>query len=357
WDIAGPTWVGGVRNGGGIWETPAIDPELGTLFFHVGNPSPDFDGSARKGMNLFTDSLVALDVITGELKWFFQEVHHDLWDYDGAASPILFDFRKDGQTIKAVATAPKNGSLYILDRTTGQPINPIIEVPVPTFSDVPGEEIFPTQPMPFTADGTPMEPIVSLLAVDVPPQYASFVVPHYTPPSSTEIHIVAPHDAIGGTNFAPLSFSPRTGLLYVTGMDLPRGDRVQPVGATIQPGQVSFPVFDEIDPGIRNGYVVAYDPATARLVWKRRLGVTQSGVVVTGGDVLFVGDAAGFFYALDARTGDVLYQFQTGAGIGAAPMVYELNGVEYVSVAAGGSNRQGLPLSDSVVTFTLFGQP
>ena len=121
WDIAGPTWVGGVRNGGGIWETPSIDPELGLVYVAVGNPFGD--STRRAGMNLFTDSVIALSLDEGRLEWYYQLVHHDVWDYDNGSQPILFDMEVDGEPVKALAQANKNSWLYLLDRRTGEPIH------------------------------------------------------------------------------------------------------------------------------------------------------------------------------------------------------------------------------------------
>ena len=166
WEIAGPTWVGGERNGGGIWETPSIDPELGLLYVAVGNPFGD--SSKRIGTNLFTDSILALSLSTGTLKWHYQQTHHDVWDYDSGNQPILFDMQVRGQRVKALAEASKNGYLYILNRETGQPVHPIKEMPVPTETTRPGEQPWPTQPIPFTAAGQPMKPVSPVFPIDVP---------------------------------------------------------------------------------------------------------------------------------------------------------------------------------------------
>ena len=130
WDIAGPTWVGGGREGGGIWETPSIDPELGMLYVAVGNPFGD--STKRAGLNLFTDSILALSLETGQLEWYYQQVHHDVWDYDNGQQPILFDMEVAGAPVKALAQANKNAWLYILNRETGEPVHPIIETAVST---------------------------------------------------------------------------------------------------------------------------------------------------------------------------------------------------------------------------------
>ena len=133
-----------MRHGGGIWATPAIDVQSNTLHMTIANPSPDQDGSARKGINLFSNAFVALDLKTGKLKWYFQQVHHDLWDYDAGQQPTLFDVQVNGRIVRAAAAANKNGFVYILNRETGQPINPIVETPVSTVSEMPGEEVWPT---------------------------------------------------------------------------------------------------------------------------------------------------------------------------------------------------------------------
>src|SRR6185436_15189456 len=166
WEIAGPTWTGGERNGGGIWETMSIDPELGLLYAAVGNPYGD--STKRIGTNLFTDSIIALTLTTGSLKWYFQQTHHDVWDFDSGNQPILFDMQVGGQRVRALAEASKNGFLYILNRETGKPVHEIKETTVPTTVTRPGEEPWPTQPIPYTAAGKPMAPVSPVVAVDIP---------------------------------------------------------------------------------------------------------------------------------------------------------------------------------------------
>ena len=149
WEIAGPTWVGGGREGGGIWETPSIDPELGMLYVAVGNPFGD--STKRAGMNLFTDAILALSLENGRLQWYYQQVHHDVWDFDNGQQPLLFDMEVAGEPVKALAQANKNAWLYILNRETGEPVHPIIEMPVPTETATEGEHLgrpsrFPTRP-------------------------------------------------------------------------------------------------------------------------------------------------------------------------------------------------------------------
>ena len=130
--------------------------------------NPFGDSTKRTGSNLFTDSIVALTLDGGRLKWYYQQTHHDVWDYDSGAPPTLFDMRVNGKPVKALAEASKNGYLYILDRETGQPVHPIKEVPVPTDGADPGEQPWPTQPIPFTASGKMMEPVCPVEPVDIP---------------------------------------------------------------------------------------------------------------------------------------------------------------------------------------------
>jgi quinohemoprotein ethanol dehydrogenase len=330
WDIAGPTWVGGERNGGGIWETPSIDPELGMLYVAVGNPFGD--STKRAGINLFTDCILALTLNTGTLKWHFQQTHHDVWDYDSGNQPILFDMQVRGQRVRALAEASKNGFLYILNRETGQPVHTIKEVPVPTETDQPGEQPWPTQPIPFTASGKMMAPVSPVVPVDIPAeQLAKFkAAPMFTPMSRNLIQ--APGTG-GGANYGPLSYSPRTGYLYVNAID--------------QPTNAGRPA---------KGYFSAYDPTTAELVWQKIFdGWGQAGSVVTAGGVVFVGtgsNTAGYFYAFDAKTGDELWKYNTGAGVFSSPSIYMVNGEQFVTVGSGGGER-GRRGGDLILSFAL----
>ncbi len=256
WEIAGPTWVGGERNGGGIWETAAIDPELGMLYMAVGNPFGD--STKRAGTNLFTDSIIALTLDTGTLKWHFQQTHHDVWDYDSGAPPILFDMQVNGRRVRAVAEASKNGYLYILDRETGKPVHPIKEMPVPTDNAGPGQAPWPTQPIPFTASGKLMEPVspIEPLEISAAQLEKARPVPIFSPMRPNQI--IAPGTG-GGTNYSPLWYSPRTGLLYVNAID-------QPFNGARGPKM----------------YFSAYDPATGELKWRQIFeGFGQAG---SGGD-------------------------------------------------------------------------
>ena len=330
WDVAGPTWVGSVRNGGGIWETPSLDPELGLLYVAVGNPFGD--STERDGMNLFTDSVLALDIENGQLRWYYQLVHHDVWDYDNGSQPILFDMEVDGEPVRALGQANKNAFLYLLNRETGVPIHSIIETPVSTETDREGEEPWPTQPIPHKADGERMEPVAPIFPEEIPPEHAEgkTLVPIFTPTAPNQIF--APGFG-GGASYGPMAYSPDTGLLYVNAIDRPfdagRGPRM---------------------------FFSAYDPTTGEMIWRQvREGYGQAGPVVTAGGVVFVGtgsNVAGYFFAFDARTGEELWRFNTGAGVFSSPAVYMANGEQFVTVASGGGDR-GRRGGDLILSFAL----
>ena len=330
WDVAGPTWVGGERNGGGIWETPSIDPALGAIYVSVANPFGD--SSKRTGTNLFTDSTIALSLDSGKLLWYFQQTHHDVWDFDSGNQPVLFDMTVGGQRVRALAEASKNGFLYILNRETGKPVHPIVETPVPTETTRVGEHPWPTQPIPQTAAGKPMEPVSPVTATDIPPeQLAKFkVVPMFTPPGQNQLTTPGGQ---GGANYGPIAYSPRTGLLYVNAVD--------------EPANAGRPA---------KGFFSAYDPTTGELVWRKIFdGWGQGGAVVTASDVVFVGsgsNTAGYFFAFDAKKGDMLWKYNTGAGVYASPSMYMVNGEQFVAVASGGGDR-GRRGGDLILSFAL----
>jgi quinoprotein glucose dehydrogenase len=233
WELADPTWGDGKRVGAGIWTQPAIDVELGLLFFNTANPNPPYDGSARPGANLFTNSTIALDLETGALRWHYQTIHHDLWDWDNITGPVLFDVTRNGETIKGVGAAGKNCLLYLWHRETGEPINPMVETLVPTETNVPGEVVYPTQPIPHNAAGVPLTPFCATYLDLDDPELQAQARQMYTPYSTDEHYIVA-H---GGSSFGSPSFSPRTGLLYVTGKNAGVSLLVKPLGDSLKLGE------------------------------------------------------------------------------------------------------------------------
>jgi quinohemoprotein ethanol dehydrogenase len=349
WEIAKDTWTG-ARTGGGIWTQPAIDEELGLLLVNVSNPTPAYDGSVRHGINLFTNSVVALDLATGQLKWHFQMIHHDIWDYEAVTGPVLFDVMVKGKRVKGTATFGKTCYGFMLDRATGVPINPIVETAMPTTTDVPGEQVWPTQPIPFTSRGVPQQPFCMTYPIVADPELAKRVRQSFFPYQMKEYVLTAPGNT-GGANWGSPSFSPRTGLVYATGKNDPHSLRPNPVGNTMaeNPGPANIQHPDVNGPRGEKGMVSnmgigAYDPATGNLAWYAELpGLTSAGSLVTAGDVLFQAVERSFF-GLDARSGKQLFKYEGKANMSASPMAYGANGKQYVAVTTGnGVVAFGLP--------------
>ena len=348
WEITKDTWSSDERYGGGIWTQPAIDAELGIIYLNAANPSPNYDGSSRKGIKLFTNTIIAVDIATGELAWYFQTLHHDIWDWDLVSGPILFDVTVDGRTVKGIGSLGKTCYVYMLDRETGVPINPIVETAVPTTTDVPGEAAWPTQPIPYTSSGIPQQPFCATYPIVDDPNLAPRVRQSFHPHSKDEFVIVAP-GLFGGANFGSPSFSPRTGLLYATGKNDAWSLKVRPVGDTLEPGPGNLGHFagftEEGDTGVTATATLAgYDPATGDRAWYTEMpGTTNSGNLVTAGDLVFQGVGTGDFYAFDAESGRQIFKYTAESGIRASPATYQVNGRQYVTVVA----------ANSVLTFGL----
>ena len=273
------------------------------MYVNSGNPSPDYDGSARPGMNLFTNATIALELETGRLAWYYQAIHHDLWDWDHVTGPLLFDAEHDGRVVKGVAAAGKNCLLYIWDRETGEPLNPMVETAVPTETDVPGEQVWPTQPIPYNARGVPMTPFCATFPILSDPEAQQRARQLYTPYSLTERYIVT-H---GGSSWGPPAFSPQTGLLYVSGKDGGITITVNPVGDSLVVGQSDGHMDSIADGPFRDDMVPmftvsAYEPVSGELVWQQMTPtnspIGSSGNLVTSGDLVLQGTDVGELYAL-----------------------------------------------------------
>tara|TARA_B100001964_G_scaffold220538_1_gene263701 strand:- start:12870 stop:14666 length:1797 start_codon:yes stop_codon:yes gene_type:complete len=342
WEIASETWGTGQRAGGGVWTPPAIDTVAGLVYVNAGNPSPDYDGSARVGENLFTNATIALDMNSGELAWYFQAVHHDLWDWDHVTGPLLFDVTNDaGELIRGVAAGGKNCLFYLWDRVSGAPLFPMVETAVPTATDVPGEVVYPTQPIPHTARGIPMDPLCATFIEFSDPELAARSKQLYTPYSVTEPYIVS-H---GGSSFGSASFSPKTELVYITGKNGAISLNVEPLGDSLRPGpggqghDENFSTLDRISEDYAPALTVsAYRPADGEQVWQAELpaqsSIGASGNLVTAGNLVFQGIEDGGFYALDAEDGETLFRFQTPRQIRASPLSYAVEGKQYVTVVS-----------------------
>ena len=343
------TWPPGtdhaMRGGATIWNTPALDPELGLIYFGTGNCGPDYDGSVREGDNLFCASLVALKAKTGEYVWHFQQVHHDIWDYDAASPVVLFDTVINGQPRKGIAEAGRTGWVYILDRTNGQPLIGIEERPVPQD---PRQKTAKTQPFPIGEATVP---------------HCAEPLPGYEKPGCIfdpfwETPVLIQPSGIGGTNWSPVPFSPDTGYLYVPGTVRTSaftryGDRFV-LGNRYVGGTQAAPIGSPM-----SGTFTAIDSRTNKIAWQHktpyRIG-GGGGSAVTAGGLVFRGEPDGNFLALDAKTGEELWRFQTGFGADAPPVVYELDGEQYIAIATGGNQLQGSAYGDAVWAFSLTGQ-
>src|ERR1051326_4129253 len=206
WPQDNEAWLHG---GATVWQTPAVDPELGLIYFTTGNPGPDFNGRIRRGDNLFATSMVAIDAKTGKYRWHFQQIHHDLWDYDGPSPVVLFDVMLNGRVRKAAAEPNKAGWVYILDRTNGKPLIGIDEKPVP---QEPRQYTAPTQQIPRGDAFIPQS--VDIAPEDLPlVNHGRIFTPFWKDP------IVAKPGARGGANWPPSSYDPSTNYFYVCADD------------------------------------------------------------------------------------------------------------------------------------------
>ncbi len=331
--------------GATVWQTPAVDPDLGLLYFSTANPGPDFNGAVRAGDNLFSASIVAVDVATGKYNWHYQQIHHDLWDFDSANPVVLFDLELDGELRKAVAEVNKNGWVYILDRITGKPLIGIDEHPVPQDHR---QATAATQPIPI---GDPVSP----LTIDVPPEgYTLTHEEHVYVPFWTE-RVVGKR---GGANWPPSSYAPPTQTLYVCASERlsfyetnPDATEMPEAGERYMEGR-----FGGVASLSTTGILAAMDMNTNRVLWNQRWADRcYSGSAVTAGGLLFIGRSDGRFMAFDAASGMPLWEFQTGAGVNAPPSVFEHDGQQYIAVYSAGNLFAGSTRGDSVWLFSLNG--
>jgi quinohemoprotein ethanol dehydrogenase len=348
-EFGSDTWPPGTdhasRGGATIWNTPALDPELGLVYFATGNCGPDYDGASREGDNLFCASIMAVHAKTGAYAWHFQQVHHDIWDYDAASPVVLFDTVINGQPRKGIAEAGRTGWVYILDRTNGKPLIGIEERPVP---QEPRQKTAKTQPFPIGDATVPQ-------CADQLPGYEKagciFEVFWETP-------MLMQPSGIGGTNWAPVPYSPDTGYFYVPGTvrtsAFTRYDNKYVLGKRYTGGSQAAPIGSSM-----SGTFTAIDSKTNKIAWQHktpyRIGA-GGGSTVTAGGLVFRGEPDGNFMALDAKTGEELWRFQTGFGADAPPVVYEVDGEQYVTIATGGNQGTGSANGDAVWSFSLKGQ-
>ena len=371
WPQNNDAWKHG---GAPVWQTPAVDPELGLLYFSTGNTAPDFDGSTRKGDNLFANSIVALDVKTGAYRWHFQQVHHDIWDLDSPSPVVLFDLKVDGKLRHALAEASKTGWVYILDRTNGKPLVGIDERAVPQN---PRQHTSPTQPYPV-GDAFASQSIAPEEAARLKKARADAALeaggedkldrPKWDYVNGGQIFtpfwgqrgVISSPSTIGGTNWPPSSYNPKTGYLYVCSADAvsiftSSEEKYNPV--KIETGDDFLgSAFNAPEGSVRRGTFTAMDKRTNNIAWQKQWEDScYSGSVTTAGGLVFVGHNDGRFIAYDARDGRQLWEFQTGAGANATATVFENDGKQYLMLVAAGSALGGTAHGDNVWLFGLDG--
>ena len=311
----GDDWEHG---GASVWITGSFDPELNLTYWGVGNPGPDWNAGQRPGDNLFSDSVIALDADTGELEWYFQFTPNDGYDYDAVQVPVLADMVWRGEPKKVMMWANRNGYFYVLDRVTGLFLEgkPFVTVNWSSGLDENGRPIPTPQP-----EGMPTYP-----------------------------------GNQGGTNWYPPSYSPRTGLFYFSAWEnyatIYRAEESEYVpGQAFLGGGFSVlapsPDAPTIGIGRTNpinnwtdevGYasLKAMDPQTGEAVWSyNQYDVSDSGMLTTATDLLFTGGREGYFHAIDARSGDLIWNVNLGGQIVMAPVTYMVDGIQYVSVISG----------------------
>jgi alcohol dehydrogenase (cytochrome c) len=295
--------------GGGVWMTPAVDLETRTVIFVVGNPSPDLYGDIRPGDNLYTNSIVAVDLDRGTYKWHFQYIAHDVWDLDAVSPVILTEAKgKDGKMRKVAVHGGKTGFIYVHDRETGELIRH-------------------------------SEPMV--------PQENVWVLP--TPEGARMLP-----GANGGVEWSPKAINPKTRMVYAANLHQPMTYHVEPA---------EYPGGDKlwlggafkVIPGERQwGRLAAVNMDTGKMDW--HVDTEQpliGGVLATAGGLVFTGEGNGWFRAYDARNGKKLWEFQCGAGVNAPAVSYEIGGKQYIAVAAGGNNQLDFKRGNNIFVFSV----
>jgi alcohol dehydrogenase (cytochrome c) len=310
---AGDSWMHG---GASVWMTGSYDPALKLTYWGIGNPGPDWNGDERAGDNLYSDCVVALDADTGKLKWYYQFTPHDVLDYDSVQVPVLADIQWKGAQRKVMLWANRNGFFYVLDRASGEFLSgkPFTRVTWATGFDEKG------RPMKVTGMG--------------PTQEGQQVYP----------------GVLGGTNWYSPSFSPHTGLFYIPAWDNYSAVFVKAPAEYIEGRRYvgtsprsNVPLFAGTPQNVKKedegyGAVRAFDPKTGEKKWEFKMGdVTDAGILTTATDVLFSGGREGYFFALDARNGELLWRAAVGGPVTSGPMTYSVRGRQYVAVSAGNS--------------------
>jgi len=385
------TWLNGSADtdaSPGIWGMFTVDEDRGIVYIPVektdGNGNNDYWGGGTPGENLYSDSVVALDATTGKMKWYRQLVHHDIWDYDVAAAPVLIDVRRNGQVIPALAQTTKFALVYILNRETGEPIFGIEERPVPQTT-VPGEWTSPTQPFPVKPPSLSRNSFKKADLATVTPEHAAFcknlwetneltdTVP-FTP-WKVGLNVLVFPGAQGGSNWWGAAFNPELGFLIANVHNAGQWGHLEPSGDGSY-RKVPGPFNRFWDTSKRWscteapwGELVAVNANTGDIAWRVTLGAfpeleakgiksgtpNSGGAITTAGNLIFIGATIdGKFRAFDARNGDELWSDTLPAPSQGTPTTYMgRDGKQYVVVGANGGGFFGAPTKDDVVAYAL----
>lgn len=372
------------RNGGANnWAGMSVDRKRGWLFVSTGCSSFDFWGGDRVGNNLFANCILALDARTGQRKWHYQTVHHDVWDYDLPAQPALLTIKHGGRTRDAVAQVTKRGQLFLLDRDSGQPLFAVEERAVPTNTELEGEKLSPTQPFPVKPLPLSRQTVTEDLLTDISPEANAAALKRlrsldgagqeFAPPSKRGT-IFAP-GTLGGALWGGCSYDPGLNLLFVNSSELPSIIAIRDAreGEKFRYGHMGYEKFVDAEgyPAVKPpwGYITAINLATGDHAWREVLGeyaalsargikktgtYLQGGNIATAGGLIFVAATADEkIRALDSQSGKVLWEHALPAGGYATPCTYEAGGRQYVAIACGGGNRARTKSGDEYVAFAL----
>ncbi len=384
------TWEGDSWKGRGAinaWSILTVDAERGIVYLPLTSPSTDYYGGDRKGMGLFGDAVVALDALTGKRLWHFQTVHHNLWDYDIPAPPNLVTVTRDGAPVPAVAQVTKTGFTFLFDRVSGKPLFDIVERPVPA-SEVPGEQAWPTQPVPVKPPPYARQKMTADELTDVTPESRAYcakllegaVIGEIFTPIGLKPTVLFP-GTNGGANWGGASWDPATHTLFVNSMDVGMlfhmVKRPEGSGIPYRPRDSGSPNARFWDTKLNPcqkppwAFLTAIDLDKGEFRWRTVLGVVDEltaqgipptgapnlgGSIVTAGGLVFIGATNDSrFRAFDKETGKELWVTKLPASAHATPMTFvgRKSGKQYIVIAAGGGNKYNKVYSDSLVAFSL----